>query len=267
MPRKYTNEQIEYLKEIAPGRYADEIANLFNARYGMNLTEKMVKSLKKNYGIKSGVKPGFRVPPNKLFTDEISRFIRKHYEGIGNQELAELVNEKFGTKFTRQQLMSFKANNKLSSGLTGQFQKGHVPQNKGKRQTDYMSPDVIERTKATWFQKGQPSINYLPVGSERVDNKNGYLLVKVSDEGTWNQRWRQKHRVVWEERFGPIPKGKVLIFLDQDKTNCTIENLRLATKADVARLNQNHLLTDVPEANEVAINIARVMTAVGKKRK
>ena len=39
---------------------------------------------------------------------------------------------------------------------SGQFPKGHVPRNKGKKQTDFMSAEAIERTKATRFQKGQP---------------------------------------------------------------------------------------------------------------
>ena len=34
------------------------------------------------------------------------------------------------------------------------FKKGNVPVNKGKKQTEFMTSEAIERTKATRFQKG-----------------------------------------------------------------------------------------------------------------
>ncbi len=36
----------------------------------------------------------------------------------------------------------------------GYFQKGHTPMNKGLKQSEYMTPGAIERTKATRFKKG-----------------------------------------------------------------------------------------------------------------
>lgn len=51
--RKYTMEQIEYLREIAPGRGTDEIAGMFNERWGTNYTRQQIQSIKKNYKIVS----------------------------------------------------------------------------------------------------------------------------------------------------------------------------------------------------------------------
>lgn len=66
--RKYTMEQIEYLREIAPGRGTDEIARMFNERWGTNYTRQQIQSIKKNYKIVSSWDARFKkghVPVNK----------------------------------------------------------------------------------------------------------------------------------------------------------------------------------------------------------
>ena len=66
--RKYTMEQIEYLREIAPGRGTDEIARMFNERWGTNYTRQQIQSIKKNYKIVSSWDTRFKkghVPANK----------------------------------------------------------------------------------------------------------------------------------------------------------------------------------------------------------
>jgi len=47
MRRRYSPEQIAFIRGIAPGRYADEIVELFNARFGANLTVGQLRALKK----------------------------------------------------------------------------------------------------------------------------------------------------------------------------------------------------------------------------
>lgn len=91
-----------------------------------------------------------------------------------------------------------------------------LPPNKGKKG---ICAAGCERT---WFQKGHIPANYRPVGSERV-NADGYIEVKVADPN----KWKLKHRVVWESVNGKIPKGSIIIFRDNDKSNTDIDNLLL----------------------------------------
>jgi len=58
--RKYTDEHIDYLREISPGHYNDEVTKLFNERFGMNVTETADKNAlraKKRYKTRSNQKP------------------------------------------------------------------------------------------------------------------------------------------------------------------------------------------------------------------
>ena len=97
MARKvYTDEHIAYLKEIAPGRYNDEITRLFNERFGMNATIVAIRSLKTRHGIQSGV-----TRSKKQYTQEQLDYLEElSAKGLFNTEITKLFNKKFGTSRT-----------------------------------------------------------------------------------------------------------------------------------------------------------------------
>lgn len=190
------------------------------------------------------------------YTDEMKQFILDNYKGRYNQELADLFNQKFNTNITSRMIKSYKANNKLNSGLTGKFRKGQTPHNKGKK----MPKEVYEKVKHTMFAKGNVPPNHRPVGSERI-SKDGYIEVKVAEPN----KWRLKQRVVYEEAKGKIPEGCTIIFLDGNKQNCNIDNLRCITRSELLYLNCNGL-NNSNEITETGILMARLDRAKNKKK-
>ena len=191
------------------------------------------------------------------YTDEMKQFILDNYKGRYNQELADLFNQKFNTNITSRTIKSYKANNKLNSGLTGKFRKGQTPHNKGKK----MPKEVYEKVKHTMFAKGNVPPNHRPVGSERI-SKDGYIEVKVAEPN----KWRLKQRVVYEETKGKIPEGCPIIFLDGNKRNFDIDNLRCITRSELLYLNCNGL-NNSNEITETGILMARLDRAKNKKKK
>lgn len=190
------------------------------------------------------------------YTDEMKQFILDNYKGRYNQELADLFNQKFNTNITSRTIKSYKANNKLNSGLTGKFRKGQIPHNKGKK----MPKEVYEKVKHTMFAKGNIPPNHRPVGSERI-SKDGYIEVKVAEPN----KWRLKQRVVYEEAKGKIPEGCPIIFLDGNKRNFDIDNLRCITRSELLYLNCNGL-NNSNEITETDILMARLDRAKNKKK-
>lgn len=190
------------------------------------------------------------------YTDEMKQFILDNYKGRYNQELADLFNQKFNTNITSRMIKSYKANNKLNSGLTGKFRKGQTPHNKGKK----MPKEVYEKVKHTMFAKGNVPPNHRPVGSERI-SKDGYIEVKVAEPN----KWRLKQRVVYEEAKGKIPEGCPIIFLDGNKRNFDIDNLRCVTRSELLYLNCNGL-NNSNEITETGILMARLDRAKNKKK-
>ncbi|WP_233095997.1 hypothetical protein [Alicyclobacillus sp. SO9] len=116
---RYTQEQTEFIREVAQGRYNTEIAALFNARFGTNVTDGQMKSFKANHQIKSNVLKRRRTEPAGLFTNEQKAFIKDNVKGLSNQKLADLVNKRFGLSITARQMNTWKKNHGLTSGLKG----------------------------------------------------------------------------------------------------------------------------------------------------
>lgn len=52
--RKFTPEVIEYIREIAPGRFLDEIVEMVQNRFGFTTTKVTIKKIKYDNGIRSG---------------------------------------------------------------------------------------------------------------------------------------------------------------------------------------------------------------------
>lgn len=260
----YTQEMIDYLKEITPGRLNDEVTAMFNQKFDMALTESKMKSLRSNYKIRSGITHSERRrranQSRKLFSTEQEAFIRKNAKGKTNKELMELINHTFNLQLTIAQIKGWKANHKVSSGLNGYFEKGHVPINKGTKGMFNVGGNK------TSFKKGEPARNHKPVGTERID-RDGYVIVKVQDDGPWHKRWRPKHKVEWEKVHGEIPKGYVLIFLDGNKQNITMDNLKLVTQGQNLQLNRKQWRSKIPQATLAGVRLAQLHEKVVKRKK
>ena len=194
------------------------------------------------------------------WTAEQKDFLRQHYPSNSQRELLQLFNQHFELELGLNQLKACLTNNKILSGRTGCFEKGSTPVNKGTKGLYNVGGN------RTSFKKGQRPKNYKPVGHERLD-RDGYVLIKVSDTGEWHQRWRHKHKVVWEAAHGPIPKGHVLIFLDRNKLNVSLDNLQLITNSQLARMNQNKLFYPDPELTKTGVTISSIYSKIGERRR
>lgn len=112
---------------------------------------------------------------------------------------------------------------KSPASIAARFQKGSVPLNKGKK----VSPEIYSKMQPTMFKKGQTPVNHREVGSERI-NVDGYIEIKVAEPN----RWRLKHRVIWEQVNGAIPKGFNVQFKNHNPLDCRLDNLYLISKAE-----------------------------------
>lgn len=132
-------------------------------------------------------------------------------------------------------------------GRKSWIKKGNVPMNKGKKQSEYMTPEAIEKTKPTRFQKGQICWKHKEVDYERL-TKDGYLQIKVAEPNVF----KLKHRMLWEEHNGPIPKGYNIQFKDGNKLNCSIDNLYIISRSDQLKY-RNSLIVRYPVNIQLAI--------------
>lgn len=118
------------------------------------------------------------------------------------------------------------------------------------------------------FKKGRrnPDHQRLPIGAEVMrPNRQNHIYVKVSDNPVPmldnsternNLRWanyRRKCELVYEETYGAIPEGGMIIFLDGDKYNFSPENLYCINRKIHARMCKNQWYSTEPMLTLTAI--------------
>lgn len=147
---------------------------------------------------------------------------------------------------------------KSPASIAARFQKGSVPLNKGKK----VSPEIYAKMQPTMFKKGQTPVNHRDVGSERV-NVDGYIEIKVAEPN----RWRLKHRVIWEQVNGAIPKGFNVQFKNHNSQDCRIDNLYLISKAE-QMAKENSFWAKYPKEIQEIIHLKGVVNrAIHKAEK
>ena len=193
-----------------------------------------------------------------MYTDEQKKFLLDNVMDCSYHELTAAFNKKFDLNFSRDRISSALGRMGLRNGRDTHFQKGQIPFNKGNKGVR-MSP-------ATEFKKGQIPVNYRPIGSERIGKSRsnlGYTEVKVADPN----KWRMKHVIVWEAEHGAVPKGHCVIFADSDKTNFSIDNLLLVTRAELARMNQKGYIFTNAELTKSGHIMAKLETVIGQRKR
>ena len=134
----------------------------------------------------------------------------------------------------------------------GRFKKGQAAWNKGIKNST--------GTSETRWKKGNIPPTSRPVGYERI-NRDGHIEIKV--EG--HRQMVYKHRWVWGQHNGEIPKGMIVSFRNGIRTDCRIENLILLTRAELVRLNQSFIKYSTPETHESCILMAKLKDTINRK--
>ena len=193
-------------------------------------------------------------------------FMREYIPGHTEGEIRAAFSERFGIVLTESQIGNTKTRLGVRSGTHGgRFAKGQEPWNKGRRQAEWMSPEAIERTKATRFQDGNLPHNARELYEERVDTKDGFTYVHVAERPREKNgdNWVQKHHIVWEEANGrPVPKDCVIAFADGNRKNFDPENLVAVPRKLWAIINCKGIPYYDRESLLVAMDIARLRSAV-----
>ena len=191
----------------------------------------------KNLAIPPEVRERFRIQGMKgrtSFTPEMDEVLKENYLKIPVKRLGAMIGKSYTGIMIRLRHLGLEIPKELrvARKKKGQMKPGTIPQNKGKKQSEFLSPEAIERSKKYRFKKGQTPHNIKYNGYERM-SKSGYVEVRVKQG-----KFVQKHRLVWERENGPVPKGYVVVFKDGNPSNCKIENLEMITRGELAVRNK-----------------------------
>lgn len=138
------------------------------------------------------------------------------------------------------------------------------------RERDYVMPrqikDAMKYRKIPYSGHSEVAARHVPVGSVNIVpygiNKNGerykYEMVKVAEPNVW----KRKCLLEWEKHYGPLPEGKIIIFLDGNTLNSDIENLYAVSRGVHFRLNKYRVMKPNREYMLAAIKIAEIEDSV-----
>lgn len=168
------------------------------------------------------------------FSKEQQQFILDNYKGTTNADMLLKLEREFGIVVPNNVLENFKDYRGLKSGVNPRFT-GKKRKNEPRSRAD---------------------------GS--ISFTNRYNRIKV------NGKWVLYHHYLWEQAYGKIPKGCVVMFLDGNKQNVQLDNLALTSRNRVAVMNKLGLITDKPELTKTGLLIAELVNnstefAVNKK--
>lgn len=255
MKKVFSKEVEKYIIENVKGLYVEELVEQVNMKFGTNYTREQIKNYKNRHKLKSGVSK--RKPTGPIvFSKEVQDFIANNIKGTRIPDLVNMVNKTFNTSYTYTQISGYTKRYGLKNGLDTTFKKGNIPFNKG------LKGQYAPGSEKGWFKKGQVPVNHREVGSERI-SKDGYIEIKVAEPN----KWKLKHRVVWEQHNGQVPQNRVVIFLDGNKLNVDISNLALISRSELKIMNQIGLKYGNTEATKVGVMIAKAIDTKNKRRK
>ncbi len=232
--RTYTDAQIEFLRVQYRELRLPELTEAFNREFGLSKSQGTIRSLLRNYRITSGRRGGSRPGERRALTPEQEKRLEEIYRDHPMREAVEIFNAEQGTRFTRQQLVTYVHNHGINSGRDGRYVKGQArPPGSG------MKPG---QTNAGTFKPGHSKTEKKPMGHRRICSTSGHYLIKapLTNPYTGVFGWYvAEHRYNWEQAHGPIEKGEKIIFYDGNRLNPELANLRKVTDAEMLYLNRN----------------------------
>lgn len=203
----------------------------------------------------------------KRFSPEEDQFIKDNYLTSSLAEMGAILNRCEAVIWGRMKRLGISIPNELKSqrikkglsigwhkGVETRFKKGLIPHNKGKK----TSSEIKAKMAHTFYQKGHLPHNTLYDGAQRI-TAEGYIEERVS-LGVW----KHKHRLVWEQHNGPIPKGSVVKFKDGNRQNIAIENLYMVTRYQNMMDNTLHQYPE--EIKEVIYSMSALSRQINKRK-
>lgn len=210
---------------------------------------------------------------------EIVRLFCLLYPTTPTNKLADAIGISIGSAYQMaRKLGLYKSDDYLSLAMVNRFQtfgvgpsqykKGRTPWNKG-----FRYPEGC-KTKEAQFKPGHIPATTKPIGSYRiVADKSGrkYAQRKVSLlPGSSSERWKSLHRVIWEEKNGPIPDGYLVVFKAGVSMaaleEIALDQLECISRSEYAR--KNNLNNKYPPGLVAAMRVKAALTRfINRKEK
>ncbi|MRX40597.1 hypothetical protein GJU43_15015 [Flavobacterium sp. LC2016-23] len=205
---------------------------------------------KNNLIVPKAVIEGFRtkgLTDRTTFTEEEDQFIKDNYLTMPIKTIGHHIKRSYCGVSGRLKSLNLIIPEEIIQQRKNDsvFKPGQIPFNKGKKISEFMSPEAIENSKIHRFKKGNIPGNALPDGTEvvRVDKRSGrsYTLIKVPGIN----KLVHKNIYVWETYYKTkLPPKHNIVFIDGNTQNFEINNLECISHEELLKRNTIHRLPE-----------------------
>jgi len=133
------------------------------------------------------------------------------------------------------------------------FKTGYTPWNKGMKGV-YSLPNQYMKN----YKPGMKHPRHKPIGSEH--QKKGYIRVKIAEN-----TWKYKHVHIWEQIYGELPKGYIVLFADKNNRNFDHNNLIAVSRKELAVMNRQGLIYNNSDATKAGKVIAQIKIKIRER--
>lgn len=152
--------------------------------------------------------------------------------GNTRKQISNLFYEKFNIKLSEYQVRYYCEKYNVSCGFDGKFKKGQTPHNKRKVGDEFISSD-------------------------------GYTFIKIAEPNTWIH----KQQYIYEKCYGKIPKNYSVVFLDMNKNNFELSNLKAIPNSVKLTAKNAKLFDSNSEITKTGLLIAELINKKSRLEK
>ena len=174
---------------------------------------------------------------------KIKKFNEFINESLDNDDSNNTTDKKFIPFNKGKKMSEYLSPEQIEAFQKHQFKKGDIPFNKGKKLNDYLTPEQIKNIEKPQFKTG------VHTGENSASWKGGIQNTKRDGKfiHTGSNERKRIARHNYEKEHGEIKKGWIIYHIDKDKDNDHIDNLIAVPRAILIRLNANRMNSNYHE--------------------
>lgn len=159
----------------------------------------------------------------RKFNEKMHKWLVANGKNYTCKELIIILNDKFNENFTLKQMQQYFWHH---DDVTFKYEKANKSHNN----------------------------NPLPIGSERIKG-DGMVQVKIGPK-----KWVYKQRKIYKDYYGvKLKDDEYVIFLDQNRNNFDISNLKVISRRESAIMANNHMFSTNSEVTKTGTLVAKTI--------
>jgi len=160
----------------------------------------------------------------RKFNKQMYNYLQKHGEEHTLKEWHKIINKKFKEDFTLKETRKY-----------------------------FVRHDIKFKYEMPRKANGGLKLAF-PIGAERT-KPDGMVQVKIAPK-----KWEYKQRLIYEQYYGvKLRQDEFVIFLDQNKNNFAIDNLKVISRQESAYMVNQKLFSKDKNATETGILITKLV--------